>query len=229
MEVINRRSLVESVANRRSLIDSSTNRISFPTSRDSDFRAAKSMEHINKKESFRSELPSPDVDLTGFKKLDTDDCCGTFPTNDTNLGLGHRDIKVNTSVVRPPSLDTGTLKSDAATMTDAILPPSYDGRSTHHADNKSKDDVMAWLENCEENDDSEVKDSDSDYSSSFYKTSRSSSMTDINNPTSSRFNTASTSSHADSGRNRKSTEKEILGERIFLVQYNPNVDRLASL
>ena len=216
MEVINRRSLVESVANRRSLIDSSTNRISFPSQRDSDVRTAKSMEFINKKESFRSELPSPDVDLTGFKRLDTYDGGRTSPMKNTNHGSGNRDPKVNaTAGARPPSLDTGTLKSDAATMTDVIMPPSSYDRQRNES--KSKDDVMAWLENCEEND-SEVKDSDSDYSSSFYKTSRSSSMTDMNNP--GRFNTASTSSYADTGTgggNRKSTEKEILGEKVFVI------------
>ena len=81
-------------------------------------------------------------------------------------------------------------------MTDDVLtarPPSYGDVSNnkppvlrHNSSVKSKDDVMAWLKNCDEatdndneNDESKEKEYDSDYSSSFYKTSPSSSLADV--------------------------------------------------
>ena len=185
MEVIYRKESTnrKDPTNRRSLIDMSSNRLSALSSRDHQqpIKTTKSMEHINKKESFRSEIPSEDIGLTGYKKI------GTVAHRDKNTN--NRDL----NNVRPLSIDTGTLKSDAATMTDA--PPSYDGKISRQPSEKSKKDVMDWLQNCENEND--LKDSDSDYSSSFYKTSRSSSVTDMMSPTKYRHPTASTTSNHD--------------------------------
>ena len=177
------------LANRRSLIDMSTNRISYNSARDPHdhpIKTTKSMEHINKKESFKSQIPSTELDLTSYRKLDS---------------TAQREKQSCTSILptpcgRQPSFDRGTLKSDAATMTDDVLtarPPSYGDVSNnkppvlrHNSSVKSKDDVMAWLKNCDEatdndneNDESKEKEYDSDYSSSFYKTSPSSSLADV--------------------------------------------------
>ena len=85
-------------------------------------------------------------------------------------------------------------------MTDDVIarPPSYSSDVTannklpllrHNSSVKSKDDVMAWLKNCDEaeeeeeessNKDEDTKEYDSDYSSNFYKTSSpSSSLADV--------------------------------------------------
>lgn len=178
------------LTNRRSLIDMSTNRISYHSARDPHdhaIKTTKSMEHINKKESFKSQIPSTELDLTSYRKLDS---------------TAQRDKQPRASILptscgRQPSFDRGTLKSDAATMTDDVItarPPSYGDVTNnkppvlrHNSSVKSKDDVMAWLKNCDEavdndnndNDDSKEKEYDSDYSSSFYRTSPSSSLADV--------------------------------------------------
>ncbi|XP_066925498.1 uncharacterized protein [Clytia hemisphaerica] len=203
MEVIYRKESTnrKDLANRRSLIDMSSNRLSALSSSRDQHHVTKSMEHINKKESFRSEIPSEDIGLTGYKKI------GTVAHRDKNTN--NRDLKN----VRPLSIDTGTLKSDAATMTDA--PPSYEPKISRQPSEKSKKDVMDWLQNCENEND--LKDSDSDYSSSFYKTSRSSSMTDMTSPTKYRHPTASTTSNHDpyDGHKKSNTDGAIIDDFIL--------------
>ena len=173
--------------NRRSLIDMSTNRVSYQSARDANndhgLKTTKSMEHINKKESFKSQIPSTEIDLTSYRKI------GTIAQRDKIP----RNTILPTTCGRQQSFDRGTLKSDAATMTDDVVtarPPSYGDVANkqplrHNSSVKSKNDVMAWLKNCDDavhnddDDDSKEKEYDSDYSSSFYKTSPSSSLTDV--------------------------------------------------
>lgn len=170
-------------------------------------RTVKSLEHINDKEGLSSEIPSEDIDMTAFKKIDSTRNISTPETTATELS--HQDTfssKTDKTVLRSPSdkrpssMDTGTLKSDAATMTDNVTPASSKFcPPLSNVDGRSKEDIMEWLDNC---DDRDTKDSDSDYSSSFYKTSCSSSMTDISNARNNR----------PYGEHRKSAEKQLLGK-----------------
>lgn len=193
---------------RRSMIDT-VSVASHPTDH---MRTVKSLEHINDKEGRSSEIPTEDIDMTSFKKIDSTRNISA-PTTETT-SLSQRDTfssKTDRTVIcrssdmtdldnkqRPSSLDTGTLKSDAATMTDNVAERSKfrPPLSLTNADGRSKEDIIEWLDNCEK----DPKDSDSDYSSSFYKTSRSSSMTDISN-----------TQHNYDNR-RKSPENQMLGK-----------------
>ena len=78
----------------------------------------------------------------------------------------------------------GTIKSDVSTMTECfendlgLMKPQFFGAWNPSEEGPGQNNVMRWLHNnCEE-----VKydrDSDSDYSSSYYRTSRSSSVMDL--------------------------------------------------
>ena len=180
---------------RKSMIGST---ISEYSARDS-IRTAVSLEHINKKQLKQNEIPLTNIGLTSYKPLDT-----STPNNlRSGAGLSNKCKKTSLhdnsernhkSEIDHIKSETGTLTSDAATMTDndtwsnrkpRLLPPLHNIRNGIPC-SYSQDNIINWLHECDDIPnkelDEENKDTDSDYSSSYYRTSRSSSMTDVTSP-----------------------------------------------
>ena len=211
-EFINRKTLDKNRLNRNSMIESS----SLSSHHKQRMRSVKSMEQVNKgnKESF-CDSNDNDVSLTDMHRNNTilvendpDDV--TIVTSDEKT-LGSESDTAD-PIRQTYTVNVGTMKSDATTMTDmnelttnALLRnPLYGFKMDSH---RSPNDILQWLH--EGNDPTKSDGTDSDYSSTYYKTSRSSSMTDLHGPL------RSSASESSKPNKKKTKEKELLDNMVL--------------
>lgn len=217
-EFINKKGEKNRAMNRSSMIESS----SLSSQHKNKMRVAKSMEQVNKKENFADAANANNnislLDIGShrssiIKQADSIPDCGAS-TDEKTLGTETDSDTVGPNYGFYPVNNVGTMKSDATTMTDQneleanglVQNPLYGFKGDNH---RSPDDIMQWLH--EGNDPSKSDTSDSDYSSTYYKTSRSSSMTDLHGPL--RSSASECSRPATS--KKKAREKEIIDSMVL--------------
>ena len=154
-------------------------------------------------------------DATDDSTVVSDTECKNVGTDSDTLGPRQQTYVVN----------VGTMKSDATTMTDpqeleATGPPPgplgplqqtplYGCRAGGGA-GQSPDAIQQWLEN------GKCEGTDSDYSSTFYKTSRSSSVTELNQPLRSSVSDCAHTQQQQQQHGGRSREKEILDSMVMI-------------
>lgn len=195
--------------NRKSMIEHKQT----PSPNHAKLRSVKSLEYMIDRE--EQAIPMTDVstvDLIGYRNINSNE----YLTDRNTLSSNDATVVPQSNTQKQPDLlsspDNGTLKSDAATMTDIpnkdaqLRPPLYNFKGPDDL-GRSQEHVMQWLHDCED----DIKDTDSDYSSSYYKTSRSSSMTDLASPT----RKLSSTTDKDTFNMKKNKEKQLLNNMVM--------------